>query len=293
MTHQQLIERLIKSPLYQKYEIKTNDIDTETKKILLSDSRFDMYCPACRKTSTWVLLVDPELKRRSDRESATSVLSSHGGFGGSVLTYWVGEFKLRISCTRVPQHTAIFHFVSSKANASEEEFNPHIVKIGQNPSLADFESGDLSGLEKGLTKAQRGDFVRAIRTASHGFFVAACVYYRRVFESIIDDAKKEYMKKNELKEWAEYESTNTTTDRIKLLKSELPTFLSDHPNLYKLLSIGVHNLTEQDCGQEILSIRQAIEHIVRSRIILRQQEEESETLSKLISQSVDKHTNID
>lgn len=293
MTHHQLIERLMKSPLYQKHEIKTDDIGTETRRILLSDGRFDMYCPTCRKSSTWALLVDPEIKRRAEKESATVMISNNAGFRGNIRSFWAGEFKLRISCTRVPQHTVIFHFVSYEANESKEGANPYIVKIGQNPSLADFESGDLSGLENGLTKEQRGDFLRAIRTASHGFFVAACVYYRRVFESIIDDAKQEHMKKHELEQWPEYENTTSTADRIKLLKSELPTFLTDHPHLYKLLSIGVHTLTEQECGQEILNIRQAIEHIVRNRITLQQQEEESVALSRFLSQSVDKHTNVD
>jgi hypothetical protein len=298
MTHHQLIEHLIKSPLYQKFDLKTDDIDAETRRILLSDGRFDLYCPQCRKSSTWALVVNPEMQKRAQRESMTSVVSSHGGFSRSERTHWAGEFKLRISCTREPLHSAVFHFVSSKntkkkSDAENEAAKASIVKIGQTPSLADFESGDLSGLEKGLTQTQRDDFVRAIRTASHGFYIAACVYYRRVFESIIEDAKQSYMSKHGLTVWSEFEDASSTADRIKLLKSELPGFLFEHPHFYKLLSMAVHTLTEKECGEEIQKIKETIEHIVRDRIIQRERADQQAALSKFISQAIDKHANTE
>ena len=298
MTHHQLIQRLIKSPLYQRLELKTKDIDAETRRIVLSDGRFDSYCPQCRKSSTWVLVVNPEIQKRAQRESMTSVVGSNAGFGRAERTHWAGEFKLRISCTREPLHTAVFHFWSSKiktnqTDTEQELATAYIVKIGQMPSLADFESGDLSGLEKGLTQAQRDDFVRAIRTASHGFYIAACVYYRRVFESIIEDAKHSYMSKIGLTAWSEFENASSTAERIKLLKSELPVFLSEHPHFYKLLSMAVHTLTEKECGEEIQKIRETIEHIVRNQIIQREHSEQQVALSKFISQAIDKHANND
>lgn len=63
MNHHQLIERLLKSPLYYKHQLKTEDIDEDTRRLLLSDGRFDLYCPQCKKNSTWALVVDPDAER--------------------------------------------------------------------------------------------------------------------------------------------------------------------------------------------------------------------------------------
>lgn len=156
------------------------------------------------------------------------------------------------------------------------------------PSLTDFQLGDLTEFEEGLSKQQRKEFVRAINCTAHGFNVAACVYYRRVFESVLHEAKAELMKEAGMVDWPEFDRMRTD-ERIAALRTHLPQFLSEHPHLYSILSLGVHELTEEQCKEELPTLRQAIELVVRERVTAARAKKQRDSLSKLLSQSVNKH----
>ena len=160
--------------------------------------------------------------------------------------------------------------------------------MGQYPSLTDFQLGDLTEFEDGMSKQQRREFVRATNSAAHGFNVAACVYFRRVFESVLMEARDEYMAHHGLTEWQEFKEARTD-ERIRLLLEHLPRFMSEHPQLYAVLSLGVHELTEEQCAAELPMLRKAIELIMRDRVTGARQKREREEVSKLVAQAVGRH----
>ena len=47
-------------------------------------------------------------------------------------------------------------------------------------------------------------------------------------------------------------------DRIRVLKSHLPRFLLENPQIYGLLSKGIHELTEEECAEGYLALESAI-----------------------------------
>ena len=163
-----------------------------------------------------------------------------------------------------------------------------LVKIGQYPSLTDFQLGDLTEFEDVISQPQRREFVRGINCAAHGFSVAACVYYRRVFEGILIEARDEHMTAHSMADWPEFEKAHTD-ERIKLLVENLPKFLIENPHLYGLLSLGVHELTEEQCGEQLPMLRSAIELILRDRIAVVAARKHREGVEKLLAQAVNKH----
>jgi len=213
-------------------------------------------------------------------EDVSSPIAS-GGFSGRKMAHnWQGKFKLQMVCARNAQHYGDFYFDTIDPDT--------VVKVGQFPSLTDFQLGDLSEFEEGMSTRQRQEFVRATNSAAHGFNVAACVYYRRVFESVLLEARDEYMAQHGLTVWKEFMESRTD-ERVRLLRDHLPKFMSDHPQLYGVLSLGVHELTEEECAGELPILRKAIELIMRDRVTAARQKREREEVSKLVAQAVNRH----
>lgn len=296
-THDLLL-KLVDMPLYDKIELVGERPSKQIKDLRLHRGKFDAYCPGCGKHTTWTAIVTPELEQRAKQENMASPLSSGGRFSGTTVHNWEGEFKLRIFCARDGWHRGDFYldtlgpsafdYVQFKTGKGKELGPTLLVKVGQYPSLADFQLGDLTEFEDGMSKQQRGEFVRATNSAAHGFNVAACVYFRRVFESVLVEARDEYMAHHGLTEWQEFNGARTD-ERIGLLRDHLPKFMSDHPQLYSVLSLGIHELTEEQCLAELPMLRKAIELIMRDRVTAARQKRERGEVSKLVAQAVNRH----
>lgn len=279
---------LVSRSLYAPYLLGGNG-ERQIREVRSHSGRYDMYCPFCKKQSTWIPVVHVAVNERRKLEA----------LGNCSLEFWKQPFDLRTSCSRDTSHSArfVFHVVDNlrsdaqvgqKANVGEPTLS--IIKIGQYPSVSDFQIGDLSHIEEGMTDQQRKEFVQAINTGAHGFSVAACVYLRRVFEAVLLDAKLEYMAEHGLTAWGEFDAARTD-ERIRLLRSHLPQFLAEHPHLYGVLSLGVHELTEQECAEELPMLRQAIELILMDRAAALQQRKHRAAVSKLVAQAANRLKN--
>jgi hypothetical protein len=74
-----------------------------------------------------------------------------------------------------------------------------------------------------------------------------------------------------------------------MLAENLPRFLIENPHLYGLLSLGVHELTEEQCAEQLPLLRSAIELILRDRLAVVAARKHREGVEKLLAQAVDKH----
>lgn len=55
-------------------------------------------------------------------------------------------------------------------------------------------------------------------------------------------------------------------EKVEMLKSGLPSFIVEHPQLYGILSLGVHELTEGDCLKNFEALKSAILVIAEERM---------------------------
>ena len=272
--------RLLSMPLYQKIIVTEPDVSKAIKALRIYGCRFDRHCPECNKSSTWERLVSSADIRRDESETHIVAPLSRGI---PKTPSWMEDFTIKIACTRNRNHIATFYFIDGGNN--------EIIKVGQYPSLVDFQKGDIDHLEVGFSKEQKSDFIKAINTMAHGFNVAACVYLRRVFESIITETKIAHMQSHGMEKWDEFDKAMKVNEQITLLREDLPKFMSENPTIYRLLSKGVHELTEEECAEELPLLKKSIEVIISDRIEQLRAKMNRDELTKMIAQRVDHHEN--
>ncbi|CAG4883001.1 protein of unknown function [Georgfuchsia toluolica] len=61
-------------------------------------------------------------------------------------------------------------------------------------------------------------------------------------------------------------------ERLALLKKHLPPFLVEHPEMYSLLSKGIHELSEEDCLAHFDTLRIGIELILDGKLERKERE---------------------
>ncbi|MEJ8815468.1 hypothetical protein WKW77_30695 [Variovorax ureilyticus] len=271
----QLLEGLIKTPLYTPVGFD-GDAEAQLRALRLTEERFDMYCPGCQAPATWATVPTQEAQELKKR---TTLVSAASGSASGMRVYWSGHFSLRATCTR-GRHPLILYFQTTGGHLEKSEVK--LTKMGQYPSMSDIQMGDLKELGDAMPKELRREFVQAIHTTAHGYSVAACVYYRRVFEKVLDEAKAAHMQAVGMNAWPEYVAAKTP-ERIKMLADQLPEFMVDNAALYSILSEGVHQLTEEQCAEVLPLLRESIEMILMERKAKSDKAKKAAKLSSLIA----------
>lgn len=119
-----------------------------------------------------------------------------------------------------------------------------LMKIGQYPSSATIGFNDLRPIEKSLDKLDREELGAALGLFSHETAIGAFVYLRRVFERMI--ARAHERKKAESGAIPNFDSM-PMEERIKHLRGELPARVVNQSKVFSILSLGLHELSEDKC----------------------------------------------
>jgi hypothetical protein len=218
------------TPLYKTFQFD----DTKSNPFFAVEhfkGPLDIYCVECGRHSVFTL----------QREAQYS--------DQSYFRHYI--FSLLFKCSRDKSHEAGFLFHAHKGL---------LQKIGQVPSLADISLPDLRKYRPVLGDDRFRELSRGIGLVTHGVGIGAFVYVRRVFEWLIEKA---HVVAQAQPEWVEDAYVRARMDeKILLLKDHLPAFLVENRSLYKILSSGVHTLTEAECLAAFPAVRLAIELIL-------------------------------
>jgi len=166
------------------------------------------------------------------------------------------ELDVQLTCSRNAGHLMRLWFLYN---------DEAIIKVGQFPSLADLDSGEIERFRKPLGATRYAELARGVGLAAHGVGIGAFVYLRRVFESLIQEARTEA---GSAIDDTAFMSARMD-DRISMLRDQLPAFLVENRSVYGILSKGVHALTEDECREHFPTVLSAIgiildEHIERA-----------------------------
>lgn len=126
-----------------------------------------------------------------------------------------------------------------------------IVKVGSYPSIADLDRGRLFS-ECNIPKSRiPKELAAAIGLKAHGVYIGAYAYLRRVFETLIEEARKKAEQAGTLVE--NFKNLHVK-EKIKALSDYLPEYMVENRKAYGILSKGIHELSEEDCkaGYDIL-----------------------------------------
>lgn len=263
-------EWLLERPLYSPIELG-DEVNRAVKAILKYSKTFDAFCPGCRQNATYSAIVSSETNQKFSEEERLVRLKQIGGGDSPLLVWQLPYFSKTIICTRNHHHVD-FHFVMKDKS---------LIKIGQYPSLADIAIGDTSQFDKALGKNRLHELNKAIGLAAHGVGIGAYVYLRRVFESLVEEAHDKAISKPG---WIEedYERSKMK-EKVSLLRDFLPEFVVQHPEMYGILSRGVHELTEEECLKYFEALKSAILVIAEDRLHKIQQEKRLKIASQAIS----------
>ena len=135
----------------------------------------------------------------------------------------------------------------------------YLTKFGQLPSLEDIAGADIRKYEPLLRGGYFGELKRATGLASHGIGIGSFVYLRRIFEKLLRD---HYNDLDGDKPTQDDFMRMRMDERISALAPSLPIALVKNRAIYKILSVGVHELDEETCRKHFPVIRAAILQIL-------------------------------
>ncbi len=158
-----------------------------------------------------------------------------------------------------------------------------VIKIGQLPSLADIQFAEISKkYDQLLSEQELKDFKKAIDLAAHGHGAGSFVYLRRIFENLISKAFK--TNKATIETSGDDFRKMWMVDKLKLLKNYLPSQLLEMKSVYKILSKGVHELSEQECLKYFPALKLSIELILEQKIEMEAKRKRDEEVKRQLEE---------
>lgn len=193
------------------------------------------------------------------------------------------------------ENFSIIH-ITLKCKRTDEKYDFYVMankdraeKIGQYPSLADLNIGLIKEYKDVLSEEKLKEFIRGIGLRAHGVGIGSFVYLRRIFEYLIE---QEHLAAKNVSDWDEdlYQKSRMTK-KIDLLTDYLPEFLVENKDLYSILSLGVHELSEKECLKYFDALKMGIQEILEEKVIEAQRKkrkEEAKTSLQSIRQTIGK-----
>jgi hypothetical protein len=245
-------EFCIAYPLYEEFTFAEED-DEAGWNLFFSREPIDTYCPGCNAQSIFHLHITGDIPRDLDA--------------------WVGSKRLAVvlKCSRDAAHKLFFLF-----NIEDRT----VQKIGQYPSLADLNTYDVRQYSAVLSKGDFREFTKAIGLAAHGVGVGSFVYLRRIFENLVDAAYQ--IAKNDSGWDDDAYQNGRMAERIQLLAGHLPEFLVENRSMYKILSQGIHELTENECLAAFPVVKMGIELVLDEKLAAAAKQRKLEQAAKAI-----------
>ncbi|OGJ49250.1 hypothetical protein A2229_02315 [Candidatus Peregrinibacteria bacterium RIFOXYA2_FULL_33_7] len=243
----------LEMPLYFEISRDNIEIDKNIHELLRYSETIDAYCIWCKKES--VFEIDKSYEYLYD---SWNWLES------------IEFIKISCVCTRNKEHK--YHIFFRKLKNV-------LLKIGQYPSVADFQIPQAEKYRNILGEEKYKELTRGIGLAAHGVGIGSFVYLRRIFEQLIENAHKQAIKKR----FSEKQFIKSRMDeKIKLLEKYLPLFLVENRNLYSILSKGIHELDESECLKYFDTVRIGIEQILDEKIIQQEKERKAQEAKEAI-----------
>lgn len=191
---------------------------------------FDAYCVGCKRETVFRIASKQVLSRGANsRFIAKEVVPP-------------SIFAVHATCQRdFTVYTCVMQVSDKRA-----------IKIGQWPSMADLAFGELKTIDRSLDPVDRSELGKALGLFSHDAAIGAFAYLRRVFERMIERA---YDRQAEAGEPIKDFSGLPMDKKVAALAGELPEMAVRNSKVFSVLSLGLHELTEEQCAKHFPVIK--------------------------------------
>lgn len=255
----------LEMPPYHDFDLSIGGTAEKIYKSLTYGGTIDAYCIWCKKESVF-----GAYKHLPDYIAISSWTKTHDGL-----------IEIEYQCTRDSSHA--YHTYYFKAGT-------FFTKVGQFPSVADFQIPQAETYRKILGEDQYKELTRGIGLSAHGVGIGSFVYLRRIFENLIEEAH--IQAQLEIKELSNDDYVKARMDeKIKMVKDYLPEFLVENRGLYAILSKGIHDLSEDECLQYFETVKIGIEQILDEKIIQKEKADKASKAREAIQKAHGKLTN--
>lgn len=190
-------------------------------------------------------------------------------------------YELILRCKRYG--TFLHYLIHVEYDEDDKDNILSISKVGQYPSVADFHIGQVRKYNKVLPEDKMREFTKAIGLAANGVGIGSFVYLRRIFEHLVFEALEVAKKGNEQFDIATFNAVRMG-EKIQMLSGYLPDCLVENHTIYGILSMGIHELSEETCKKYFSILRESIEMILDEKLEARQKELKKKNIRQTISQ---------
>lgn len=132
---------------------------------------------------------------------------------------------------------------------------------------------------RSMSEDDRKEFRRAIGLYASGIGAGAYVYLRRIFESLLEQAKGKAGDAIDIKAF----NNAHVGEKITMLSSYLPSALTSNTVLYGILSKGIHELTEEQCLTYFPVLKDCLYMILDQWEEMRKKEEKEKSIKAALS----------
>ncbi len=233
----------LEMPLYHALDLSIGVVAEKVFEHIAHSGTMDAYCIWCDKESVF------------DAEEYV-----YGKTYGAWKREDFGFRRNSYKCTRNNNHRYYIYFFKGK---------DVLMKIGQWPSVADFQIPQAEKYRKILGEEEYKELTRGIGLSAHGVGIGSFVYLRRVFENLIEEAHQK-AKTEDASFSEESYARARMDDKIEMVQEHLPAFLVENRSLYAIMSKGIHDLTEDECLQYFETVKIGIEQILDEKIIAKE-----------------------
>lgn len=182
---------------------------------------FDAYCVSCKRETTF---------RVAARELQHRGIANRPG----VTITPPALLAVHATCQRD------FNIYTYVVKVGADKFT----KIGQIPSMAAIAFGELRAIDRSLDEVDRLELGKALGLHAHDTAIGAFVYLRRVFERMVHRAHE---RQSEAGHPVQGFEGMRMEQRIAALKDQLPERVVQNSAVFSVLSVGLHELTEEEC----------------------------------------------
>lgn len=249
--YKQFSDLLRSRPLYD-YTLATRDEIVGLLTVIEATGlSFDSHCPECKSNTTWRVTaeagVPPNFHMRfqvgavTDKQFATVL--------DDVFS------RLDFQCARRPGHYAHFNFTVEPTGNGEDGLR--LRKIGQWPSLADIAASEIDDYHSLIDAEDIAELKRAVGLAAHGIGIGSFVYIRRIFERLVNQAANRAATADNTFDKAKF-ATLRMEDKLQAVGAHIPEWMVRNRKLYSILSLGLHELSEETCKQAFPAVKEAI-----------------------------------
>jgi len=245
--------------------------------LLFSQTPIDSFCPECERDSVFQPVENFPHYRKDigglSNKITTSVARHPNDWSHNMKSNKRDIVTKKYTCTRQSTHELVF-IMKIEGNV--------VQKIGQYPSLKDLAVQEIKKFRKDIGEEYFREYSTALGLFSNGVGVGSFIYLRRIIEKLI--VKSAYEEAKLSKGWNDekYQSSRVK-ERIKLLKKFLPDYLVTNPNVYSIISKGVHELSEEQCLDFFPALSAALKFVLSDMHEKRVKKDARDAVTKEIS----------